>query len=242
MAARCSPWRGLCRARLHPAHAGARSSRALQRCLDTRGPLRRLRVADLGTDFYPRLVGAASDDVQCNRLVNEQAHISLLLALPGVLATLTFPHSSSGCSTAPRSRARSRSCVGSASAWRCACSPGLSATSSSRRTGRRCSSRSTWPGAWRTLACPGGYRPAGRRRCGHRLLRLLRLPCGDGLPGGATPQRLPLEPGHRASRRCGNAGRGRGVPRAALAAAGGRNGVRPVADAGQCLCIGPPIA
>ena len=44
----------------------------------------------LGTDFYPRLVGAASDDVQCNRLVNEQAHISLLLALPGVLATLTF--------------------------------------------------------------------------------------------------------------------------------------------------------
>jgi len=44
----------------------------------------------LGTDFYPRLVGAASDDVKCNHLVNEQAHISLLLALPGVLATLTF--------------------------------------------------------------------------------------------------------------------------------------------------------
>jgi PST family polysaccharide transporter len=44
----------------------------------------------LGTDFYPRLVGAASDNVLCNRLVNEQAHISLLLALPGVMATLTF--------------------------------------------------------------------------------------------------------------------------------------------------------
>ena len=44
----------------------------------------------LGTDFYPRLVGAATDDALCNRLVNEQAHISLLLALPGVLATLTF--------------------------------------------------------------------------------------------------------------------------------------------------------
>jgi PST family polysaccharide transporter len=44
----------------------------------------------LGTDFYPRLVGAASDPLECNRLVNEQAHISLLLALPGVLATLTF--------------------------------------------------------------------------------------------------------------------------------------------------------
>jgi enterobacterial common antigen flippase len=44
----------------------------------------------LGTDFYPRLVGAAADDARCNRLVNEQAHVSLLLALPGVLATLTF--------------------------------------------------------------------------------------------------------------------------------------------------------
>jgi antigen flippase len=44
----------------------------------------------LGTDFYPRLVGAATDDALCNRLVNEQAHISLLLALPGVLGTLTF--------------------------------------------------------------------------------------------------------------------------------------------------------
>lgn len=47
-------------------------------------------LQSLGTDFYPRLVGVASDDVQCNRLVNEQAHVSLLLALPGVLATLTF--------------------------------------------------------------------------------------------------------------------------------------------------------
>jgi len=44
----------------------------------------------LGTDFYPRLVGAARDNAQCNRLVNEQAQVSLLLAIPGVLATLTF--------------------------------------------------------------------------------------------------------------------------------------------------------
>ncbi len=44
----------------------------------------------LGTDFYPRLVGAARDDAECNRLVNEQAQVSLLLAMPGVLATLTF--------------------------------------------------------------------------------------------------------------------------------------------------------
>jgi PST family polysaccharide transporter len=44
----------------------------------------------LGTDFYPRLVGAKADDALCTRLVNEQAHVSLLIALPGVLATLTL--------------------------------------------------------------------------------------------------------------------------------------------------------
>ncbi len=44
----------------------------------------------MGTDFYPRLVGVAQDNAECNRLVNEQAHVSLLLAVPGVLATLTL--------------------------------------------------------------------------------------------------------------------------------------------------------
>jgi len=44
----------------------------------------------MGTDFYPRLVGAAKDNPLCTRLVNEQAQVSLLLAGPGVLATLTF--------------------------------------------------------------------------------------------------------------------------------------------------------
>jgi PST family polysaccharide transporter len=44
----------------------------------------------MGTDFYPRLVGVATDNQQCNRLVNEQAHVSLLLAGPGVIATLAF--------------------------------------------------------------------------------------------------------------------------------------------------------
>ena len=42
------------------------------------------------TDFYPRLVGVAAENAECNRLVNEQAQVSLLLALPGVLATLTL--------------------------------------------------------------------------------------------------------------------------------------------------------
>jgi PST family polysaccharide transporter len=44
----------------------------------------------MGTDFYPRLVAASRDDVECCRLVNEQAQVSLLLAGCGVMATLTF--------------------------------------------------------------------------------------------------------------------------------------------------------
>ncbi|MDB5560602.1 MAG: hypothetical protein JWN11_20 [Hyphomicrobiales bacterium] len=44
----------------------------------------------MGTDFYPRLTAAAGDDAECNRLVNEQAQISILLAGPGVIATMTF--------------------------------------------------------------------------------------------------------------------------------------------------------
>ena len=44
----------------------------------------------MGADFYPRLTAQANDNVACNRLVNEQAQVGLLLAGPGVLATLTF--------------------------------------------------------------------------------------------------------------------------------------------------------
>jgi antigen flippase len=44
----------------------------------------------MGSDFYPRLTAVASDNAECNRLVNEQAEIGLLLAGPGVIATLTF--------------------------------------------------------------------------------------------------------------------------------------------------------
>ncbi|HEU5080696.1 MAG TPA: O-antigen translocase [Opitutaceae bacterium] len=42
----------------------------------------------MGTDFYPRLTAVAHDNAQCCRTVNEQAEISLLLALPGILGTL----------------------------------------------------------------------------------------------------------------------------------------------------------
>jgi enterobacterial common antigen flippase len=44
----------------------------------------------MGTDFYPRLTAAAKDDNACNRLVNEQTEVSILLAAPGVIATLTL--------------------------------------------------------------------------------------------------------------------------------------------------------
>lgn len=44
----------------------------------------------MGTDFLPRLTAVAKDHGECNRLVNEQAEVSMLLAGPGVLATLTL--------------------------------------------------------------------------------------------------------------------------------------------------------
>jgi len=44
----------------------------------------------MGADFYPRLTAVANDHAECNRLVNEQAEVGLLLAGPGVIATLTF--------------------------------------------------------------------------------------------------------------------------------------------------------
>jgi enterobacterial common antigen flippase len=44
----------------------------------------------MGADFYPRLTASAKDNAACNRLVNEQALVGLLLAGPGVIATLTF--------------------------------------------------------------------------------------------------------------------------------------------------------
>jgi antigen flippase len=42
----------------------------------------------MGSDFYPRLTAAAPNSKELNRLVNEQTEIGILLALPGLLATL----------------------------------------------------------------------------------------------------------------------------------------------------------
>lgn len=47
-------------------------------------------IQAMAADFYPRLTANATDNGVCNRLVNEQARVGLLLAGPGVLATLTF--------------------------------------------------------------------------------------------------------------------------------------------------------
>lgn len=44
----------------------------------------------MGTDFYPRLTAAATNREQMNRLVNEQTEVGILLALPGLVATLIF--------------------------------------------------------------------------------------------------------------------------------------------------------
>jgi PST family polysaccharide transporter len=47
-------------------------------------------LQSMGADFYPRLTSVIHDHDECNRLVNEQAHISLLLAGAGIIGTLTF--------------------------------------------------------------------------------------------------------------------------------------------------------
>lgn len=43
----------------------------------------------MGTDFYPRLTAISDDHPRLNATVNEQIEIGVLIALPGLLATLT---------------------------------------------------------------------------------------------------------------------------------------------------------
>lgn len=44
----------------------------------------------MAVDFYPRLTAVEKDRATCNRLINEQAEVGILMAGPGILATLTF--------------------------------------------------------------------------------------------------------------------------------------------------------
>ncbi len=44
----------------------------------------------MGADFYPRLTEVNHNNAEVNRLVNEQTEVGILIALPGVIATLTM--------------------------------------------------------------------------------------------------------------------------------------------------------
>lgn len=44
----------------------------------------------MAMDFFPRLTAVAADNSKVNRMVNEQAEMGMLIAIPGVLATITL--------------------------------------------------------------------------------------------------------------------------------------------------------
>jgi PST family polysaccharide transporter len=70
-------------------HAGVEAAGLYQSAWAIGGIYVAFILQSMGSDFYPRLTGAANDDATCNRLVNEQAEVGLLLAGPGVMATIT---------------------------------------------------------------------------------------------------------------------------------------------------------
>ncbi len=47
-------------------------------------------LSAMGADFYPRLTAVGHDNAECNRLVNEQAEVGLLISVPGILATMVL--------------------------------------------------------------------------------------------------------------------------------------------------------
>lgn len=47
-------------------------------------------LSSMVKDYLPRLTAIANDHIECNKLVNEQVEIGVLMAVPGILATLTF--------------------------------------------------------------------------------------------------------------------------------------------------------
>ena len=89
----------------------------------------------MGADFYPRLVSVATDNPRCNRLVNEQAQVSLLLAGPGIIATITFAPLVIPCSIALSSLRQWKSFAGYVLGWHFASSPGPWVSSLWQRTG-----------------------------------------------------------------------------------------------------------
>ena len=47
-------------------------------------------IKAMGTDFYPRLTAVCNNTEEINRLVSEQIHVGVMLALPGIVATVSF--------------------------------------------------------------------------------------------------------------------------------------------------------
>jgi PST family polysaccharide transporter len=47
-------------------------------------------VEAMGKDFYPSLTAIARDTTKCTSLINNQIEVGLLIAMPGILGTMTF--------------------------------------------------------------------------------------------------------------------------------------------------------
>jgi antigen flippase len=47
-------------------------------------------LGSMGADFYPRLTAVNQNHSEVNRLVNEQTEVGILMALPGIIATITL--------------------------------------------------------------------------------------------------------------------------------------------------------
>ncbi len=71
-------------------HAGVEAAGFYQAAWTLAGLYAGFILQAMTADFYPRLTATAHDHAACNRLVNEQAEIALLLAGPGILITLTL--------------------------------------------------------------------------------------------------------------------------------------------------------
>ncbi len=88
-------------------------------------------LSAMGADFLPRVSSVPGDDAQCNRLVNEQAEVGLLLAFPGICATLAFAPCSFSCCIPDSSASPPKCCGGRCSVSSCGWHPGRWVTCSS---------------------------------------------------------------------------------------------------------------
>lgn len=71
-------------------HAGVEAVGIYGAAFALSGVLVNFVLSAMGADYYPRLTGLADDQAGMNRLVNEQTEVALLLALPGLIATLAL--------------------------------------------------------------------------------------------------------------------------------------------------------